>query len=115
MSMDVAREVQTASQARGPKKRTGTSKYDFLKVVHSMITLRGSRSYYSRLIMPTVALQVKVWLGDNMDHYYILSRFLICRMLTVTKIPYIKVGTTLQARLSWLVLSPSAFAVCAPA
>lgn len=26
-----------------------------------------------------------------MDHYYVLSRFLICRMLTVTKIPYIKV------------------------
>jgi hypothetical protein len=34
--------------------------------------------------------QVKVWLGDNLDHYYVLSRFLICRMLTVTKIPYIK-------------------------
>eukprot|EP00775_Hariotina_reticulata_P011609 gene11609-11753_t len=45
-------------------KRTGTSKYDFFKV--------------------------KVWLGENMDHYYVLSRFLICRMLTVTKIPYIK-------------------------
>jgi len=38
-----------------------------------------------------VALQIKVWLGENMDHYYVLSRFLICRMLTVTKIPYIKV------------------------
>jgi hypothetical protein len=36
--------------------------------------------------------QVKVWLGEDLDHYYILSRFLICRMLTVTRIPYIKVG-----------------------
>jgi len=36
-------------------------------------------------------LQVKVWLGADRDHYYILSRFLICRMLTVTRIPYIKV------------------------
>jgi hypothetical protein len=35
--------------------------------------------------------QVKVWLGDKLDHYYVLSRFLICRMLTVTKIPEIKV------------------------
>lgn len=35
-----------------------------------------------------LVFQVKVWLGE---HYYILSRFLISRMLTVTKIPYIKV------------------------
>ncbi|WIA30378.1 hypothetical protein OEZ86_000464 [Tetradesmus obliquus] len=59
--MDVARGGQEGGR---PKKRTGTSKYDFFKV--------------------------KVWLGENMDHYYVLSRFLICRMLTVTKIPYIK-------------------------
>ncbi|XP_075084962.1 uncharacterized protein LOC107761597 [Nicotiana tabacum] len=31
--------------------------------------------------------QVKVWLGDNDDHYYVLSRFLLSRMLMVTKIP----------------------------
>lgn len=37
-------------------------------------------------------LQVKVWLGETQAHYYILSRFLISRMLTVTKIPYMKVG-----------------------
>ena len=36
-------------------------------------------------------LQVKVWLGETQAHYYILSRFLISRMLTVTKIPYMKV------------------------
>lgn len=41
--------------------RNGSSKYDFVKV--------------------------KVWLGDNADHYYVLSRFLLSRMLTVTKIP----------------------------
>ncbi|XP_015169156.1 uncharacterized protein [Solanum tuberosum] len=42
-------------------KRNDYSKYDFVKV--------------------------KVWLGDNVDHYYVLSRFLLTRMLTVTKIP----------------------------
>lgn len=41
--------------------RSAASKYDFVKV--------------------------KVWLGDNADHYYVLSRFLLSRMLTVTKIP----------------------------
>ncbi|KAL4583487.1 hypothetical protein LXL04_008060 [Taraxacum kok-saghyz] len=41
--------------------RNGSSKYDFV--------------------------MVKVWLGDNADHYYVLSRFLLSRMLTVTKIP----------------------------
>lgn len=32
-----------------------------------------------------------MWLGDNNDHYYILSRFLISRSLTITKIPSTKV------------------------
>ncbi|KAM0934314.1 putative P-loop containing nucleoside triphosphate hydrolase [Dioscorea sansibarensis] len=41
--------------------RNASSKYDFVKV--------------------------KVWLGGNADHYYVLSRFLLSRMLTVTKIP----------------------------
>ncbi len=40
--------------------RNASSKYDFVKV--------------------------KVWLGENADHYYVLSRFLLCRMLTVTKV-----------------------------
>nr|CAB3497360.1 unnamed protein product [Digitaria exilis] len=39
--------------------RNASSKYDFVKV--------------------------KVWLGENADHYYVLSRFLLSRMLTVTK------------------------------
>ncbi|KXZ45168.1 hypothetical protein GPECTOR_57g458 [Gonium pectorale] len=34
--------------------------------------------------------KVKVWLGDQLDHYYILSRFLISRSLTITKIPSTK-------------------------
>ena len=42
--------------------------------------------------MSTVRSQVKVWVGENLVHYYILSRFLISRMLTVTKIPQMKVG-----------------------
>jgi hypothetical protein len=40
--------------------RNATSKYDFVKV--------------------------KVWLGENAHHYYVLSRFLLSRMLTVTKV-----------------------------
>ncbi|TXG70643.1 hypothetical protein EZV62_005578 [Acer yangbiense] len=32
-------------------------------------------------------VKVKVWLGDHADHYYVFSRFLLSRMLTVTKIP----------------------------
>jgi hypothetical protein len=34
--------------------------------------------------------QVKVWLGEERAHYYVLSRFLISRSLTVTKIPHLK-------------------------
>ena len=34
-------------------------------------------------------MQVKVWLGSNADHYYILSRFLISRMLLVTKVIFL--------------------------
>ena len=34
--------------------------------------------------------QVKVWLGSDQGHYYVLSRFLVSRMLTVTKLPALK-------------------------
>ncbi|KAL6847707.1 hypothetical protein ACP4OV_022495 [Aristida adscensionis] len=44
-----------------PHNRNASSKYDFVKV--------------------------KVWLGDDAHHHYVLSRFLLSRMLTVTKIP----------------------------
>eukprot|EP00878_Enallax_costatus_P038547 GHUV01043859.1.p1 GENE.GHUV01043859.1~~GHUV01043859.1.p1 ORF type:complete len:171 (-),score=14.88 GHUV01043859.1:173-685(-) len=89
---EVSRESQPATQTRGPKKRTGTSKYDFFKVscVHRLTQSVPRLSRARKLTL--LYLQVKVWLGENMDHYYILSRFLICRMLTVTKIPYIKVN-----------------------
>jgi len=36
-------------------------------------------------------VKIKVWLGENREHYYILSRFLIARMLTVTRVPQNKV------------------------
>lgn len=42
--------------------------------------------------------QVKVWLGDTMEHHYILSRFLISRMLTVARVPITKVGPRSAAR-----------------
>lgn len=41
-----------------------------------------------KLIVGWSGLQVKVWLGSNADHYYILSRFLISRMLLVTKVHF---------------------------
>ncbi|KAK6926418.1 hypothetical protein RJ641_008137 [Dillenia turbinata] len=44
-------------------------------------------------------VKVKVWPCDNADHYYVLSRFLLSRMLTVTKIPNhvaIKIAVELQ-------------------
>ncbi|KAG4171245.1 hypothetical protein ERO13_A12G198000v2 [Gossypium hirsutum] len=53
----ITRSIATAKFS----PRNASSKYDFVKV--------------------------KVWLGDNADHYYVLSRFLLSRMLTVTKIP----------------------------
>jgi hypothetical protein len=43
-------------------------------------------------------VQVKVWLGDTMDHHYVLSRYLISRMLTVTRIPYVKVSSYCSCR-----------------
>ena len=51
------------------------------------------------LIVP-LGLQVKVWVGENLAHYYVLSRFLISRMLTVTKIPQMKV--TGLSRFEWI-------------
>ncbi|XP_009787843.2 P-loop NTPase domain-containing protein LPA1 homolog 2-like isoform X2 [Nicotiana sylvestris] len=53
--------AESNAPARRFSTRNASSKYDFVKV--------------------------KVWLGDNADHYYVLSRFLLSRMLTVTKIP----------------------------
>ncbi|XP_020975001.1 uncharacterized protein LOC110270317 [Arachis ipaensis] len=40
-----------------------------------------------QILFPQCFFQVTVRLGDNADHYYVLSRFLLSRMLTVTKIP----------------------------
>lgn len=37
-------------------------------------------------------VKVKVRLGEQLEHYYILSRFLVSRMLTVTRIPQYKVS-----------------------
>lgn len=53
----------TSIPAALPAARNTTSKYDFVKV--------------------------RVWLGDNADHYYVMSRFLLCRMLTVTKVNFL--------------------------
>ncbi|WVZ56944.1 hypothetical protein U9M48_007405 [Paspalum notatum var. saurae] len=58
---DAAAASSGTAQAQALPSRNASSKYDFVKV--------------------------KVWLGENADHYYVLSRFLLSRMLTVTKIP----------------------------
>lgn len=68
--------------------RNTSSKYDFVKVNSSSSSSlsvsfpRKSESFENFLLQK----QVKVWLGDNADHYYVLSRFLLSRMLTVTKV-----------------------------
>jgi hypothetical protein len=36
-------------------------------------------------------IKVRVWLGEAREHYYVLSRFLISRHLTATKVPQQKV------------------------
>ncbi|XP_074574622.1 uncharacterized protein LOC141831083 [Curcuma longa] len=70
--------------ARWPS-RNASSKYDFVKV--------------------------KVWLGDNADHYYVLSRFLLSRMLTVTKIPN-HVAIKIALELKKLLVDNSLLDVC---
>ncbi|KAF6141664.1 hypothetical protein GIB67_001216 [Kingdonia uniflora] len=58
-----------------------TKESDDKKSLHSgRFSARNASSKYD-------FVKVKVWLGDNADHYYVLSRFLLSRMLTVTKIP----------------------------
>ncbi|KAG4979193.1 hypothetical protein JHK85_033151 [Glycine max] len=54
--------------------RNASSKYDFVKV--------------------------KVWLGDNADHYYVLSRFLLSRMLTIPNHVAIKIALELKKLLT---------------
>ena len=56
-----------AAERLQESKKAPTSKYDYVKI--------------------------KVWLGENQEHYYILSRFLISRMLTVTRVPQDKVSS----------------------
>jgi hypothetical protein len=55
-------DAAASSATQTIPSRNASSKYDFVKV--------------------------KVWLGENADHYYVLSRFLLSRMLTVTKVHY---------------------------
>lgn len=76
--------------------RNASSKYDFVKVYSSdqkssSIFLFSSNfivriSTLVQFICVLISIKVKVWLGDNADHYYVLSRFLLSRMLTVTKV-----------------------------
>ena len=71
---------------------------EFRTIMHEMPTLaiKSPQVPYN-----CFASQVKVWLGDEEHaggkHYYIMSRYLICRMLTVTKIPQMKVRDMLMS------------------
>ncbi|KAI3756915.1 hypothetical protein L6452_04447 [Arctium lappa] len=56
-------------------------------------------------------VKVKVWLGDDADHYYVLSRFLLSRMLTVTKIPN-HVALKIALELKKLLVDNSLLDVC---
>ena len=64
-----ATNAETAPPAHPAPQMTGLagSKYDFVKV--------------------------RVWLGPNRAHWYTLSRFLISRTLTASRIPQDKVRT----------------------
>ena len=49
--------------------------------------LRDHKKALSKASSKYDYIKIKVWLGKDLDHYYILSRFLISRLLTVTKVP----------------------------
>lgn len=95
----------TAEAKPRGKKRAVASKYDVHKVMSkgsglSPCTVWTSVTHCEGVgsnpscwaSLQRCAAQVKVWLGDNLDHYYILSRFLVSRSLTITKIPSTKVA-----------------------
>ena len=89
-------------QPQPKARRHSASKYDFVKVGHTLQVsrLRGlvNKKVFrlpSSPDLPLPGAKVKVWLGENQDHYYVLSRFLTSRMLTVTMIPYLKVWRVL--------------------
>lgn len=85
--------------------RKAASKYDFVKVrdrKHTPASVKCHRlpavasgdatdAKPAGVTCPAHATsQVKVWLGEEGSHYYVLSRFLVSRSLTVTKIPHLK-------------------------
>ncbi|XP_043697830.1 uncharacterized protein LOC122648677 isoform X2 [Telopea speciosissima] len=72
------KEVAIASNPSGSGEESNEK--GELSLPTERISARNASSKYD-------FVKVKVWLGDNADHYYVLSRFLLSRMLTVTKIP----------------------------
>ncbi|KAF0935825.1 hypothetical protein E2562_036309 [Oryza meyeriana var. granulata] len=82
-----------------PSRLSGTVRSSHLSISHRQSSLRREghaddpqdRAAFASPSRNTSSkydfVKVKVWLGENADHYYVLSRFLLCRMLTVTKIP----------------------------
>ena len=87
------RDINIRSFSSVPSSpRNASSKYDFVKVRFFfrfgwfLILLLFQISDFFFFFVDGNFFKVKVWLGDNADHYYVLSRFLVCRMLTVTKV-----------------------------
>uniref|UniRef100_A0A7N0UUY2 2-phosphoglycerate kinase n=1 Tax=Kalanchoe fedtschenkoi TaxID=63787 RepID=A0A7N0UUY2_KALFE len=72
-------EVAVTDSNRGDAEGSGDKSSDYSHPI-ARFSSRNASSKYD-------FVKVKVWLGDNADHYYVLSRFLLSRMLTVTKIP----------------------------
>ncbi|WOL10191.1 hypothetical protein Cni_G18945 [Canna indica] len=77
-SASLAMPPATSTAEGGPSDETKAE--PSLALPPSRLPSRNASSKYD-------FVKVKVWLGDNADHYYVLSRFLLSRMLTVTKIP----------------------------
>ena len=82
-----SRELEAGEdlKPRGPqKKRAVSSKYDVYKVTAPVLfrsapRLRVGLWMGNDFFLWHTHAQVKVWLGENKDHYYVLSRFLISR------------------------------------
>ena len=97
------------SSPRSDAGQKNSSKYDFVKARQP---LQGGQNASLQLARcpgslacapadPSSLLQVKVWLGRDRQHHYVLSRYLTCRMLTVTKIKPFKACRT-GRRVCWV-------------
>lgn len=67
------------------RRSSATSDRELLKLAAER--LRDHKQALNKASSKYDYIKIKVWLGKELEHYYILSRFLISRLLTVTKVP----------------------------